>query len=71
MKPETFAIVIFCTSDPAVANAKTRSKWARVASVRSKSQTDHSESYQFYQSEWRFERMRSLVLQEADEFTAG
>ena len=30
MKPETFAIVIFCTSDPAVANAKTRSKWSRV-----------------------------------------
>jgi hypothetical protein len=30
MKPEPFAIVIFCTSDPDVADAKTRSKWSRV-----------------------------------------
>ena len=30
MKPEPFGIVIFCTSDPEVADAKTRSKWSRV-----------------------------------------
>jgi hypothetical protein len=30
MKPEPFAIVIFCTSDPEVADPKTRSKWSRV-----------------------------------------
>ncbi len=30
MKPEPFAIVIFCTSDPGIIDAKTRSKWARV-----------------------------------------
>ena len=30
MKPEPFAIVIFCTSDSNVADAKTRSKWSRV-----------------------------------------
>lgn len=30
MKPEPFGIVIFCTSDPEAANAKTRSKWSRV-----------------------------------------
>ena len=30
MKPEPFAIVIFCTCDPEVADAKTRSKWSRV-----------------------------------------
>ena len=30
MKPEAFARVIFCTSDPNVADAKTRSKWSRV-----------------------------------------
>ena len=30
MKPEPFAIVIFCTADPEVADAKTRSKWSRV-----------------------------------------
>jgi hypothetical protein len=30
MKPEPFAIVIFCTSDPDTVDAKTRSKWARV-----------------------------------------
>jgi hypothetical protein len=30
MKPEPFGIVIFCTSDPDVADAKTRSKWSRV-----------------------------------------
>ncbi len=30
MKPEAFARVIFCTCDPCVADAKTRSKWSRV-----------------------------------------
>ena len=30
MKPEPFAIVIFCTSDPEAVDAKTRSKWSRV-----------------------------------------
>ena len=30
MKPEPFGIVIFCTCDPEVADAKTRSKWSRV-----------------------------------------
>ena len=30
MKPEPFGIVIFCTSDPEVADAKIRSKWSRV-----------------------------------------
>ena len=30
MKPEAFARVIFCTCDPDVADAKTRSKWSRV-----------------------------------------
>jgi hypothetical protein len=30
MKPEPFAIVIFCTSDPGTVDAKTRSKWSRV-----------------------------------------
>jgi hypothetical protein len=30
MKPEPFAIAIFCTSDSNVADAKTRSKWSRV-----------------------------------------
>jgi hypothetical protein len=29
MKPEPFGIVIYCTSDPEVADAKTRSKWSR------------------------------------------
>jgi hypothetical protein len=30
MKSEPFAIVIFCTSDPEIVDAKTRSKWSRV-----------------------------------------
>jgi hypothetical protein len=30
MKPEPFAIVILCTADPEVVDAKTRSKWSRV-----------------------------------------
>jgi len=30
MKPEPFGIVIFCTADLEVADAKTRSKWSRV-----------------------------------------
>ncbi|MDR3572391.1 MAG: hypothetical protein P4L50_00885 [Anaerolineaceae bacterium] len=30
MQPEPFGIVIFCTSDPEAADAKTRSKWSRV-----------------------------------------
>jgi hypothetical protein len=30
MKPEPFAIVIFCTSDPVVLDDKMRSKWSRV-----------------------------------------
>jgi len=30
MKPEAFGILIFCTSDPNVVDAKTRSKWSRV-----------------------------------------
>ena len=30
MKPEPFGIVIFCTSDPKIVDAKTRSKWSRV-----------------------------------------
>jgi hypothetical protein len=30
MKREPFAIVIFCTSDSKIADAKTRSKWSRV-----------------------------------------
>jgi hypothetical protein len=38
MKPEPFAIVIFCTSDPEVADAKTRSKWSRVLCYARKAQ---------------------------------
>ena len=30
MKPEPFGIVIFCTANPNVVDAKTRSKWSRV-----------------------------------------
>ncbi len=30
MKPEPFGIVIYCTSDPEIVDAKTRSKWSRV-----------------------------------------
>jgi hypothetical protein len=30
MKPEPFGIIIFCTSDPEIVDAKTRSKWSRV-----------------------------------------
>jgi hypothetical protein len=30
MKPEAFSIMIFCTADPNVVDAKTRSKWSRV-----------------------------------------
>jgi hypothetical protein len=30
MKPEPFGIVIFCTTNPNVVDAKTRSKWSRV-----------------------------------------
>ena len=30
MKPEPFGIVIFCTADPKIVDAKTRSKWSRV-----------------------------------------
>jgi len=30
MKAEPFAIMVFCTSDPKVVDAKTRSKWSRV-----------------------------------------
>jgi hypothetical protein len=30
MKPEPFGIVIFCTADQEIADAKTRSKWSRV-----------------------------------------
>jgi hypothetical protein len=30
MKAEPFAIVIFCTADPEIVDAKTRSKWSRV-----------------------------------------
>jgi hypothetical protein len=30
MKPEPFGIVIFCTADPEIVDAKTRSKWSRV-----------------------------------------
>ena len=30
LKPEPFGIVIFCTADPKIVDAKTRSKWSRV-----------------------------------------
>jgi hypothetical protein len=30
MKAEPFGIVIFCTADPKIVDAKTRSKWSRV-----------------------------------------
>ena len=30
MKPEPFGIIIFCTADLEIADAKTRSKWSRV-----------------------------------------
>ena len=30
MKAEPFAILIFCTADPKIVDAKTRSKWSRV-----------------------------------------
>ena len=30
IKPEPFGILIFCTSDPKIVDAKTRSKWSRV-----------------------------------------
>ena len=39
MKPEPFGIVIFCTSDPEVADAKTRSKWSRVLRYATKKQS--------------------------------
>ncbi len=29
MKPEPFGIIIFCTADPRIVDAKTRSKWSR------------------------------------------
>jgi hypothetical protein len=30
MKPEPFSVVIFCTADPKIVDAKIRSKWSRV-----------------------------------------
>jgi hypothetical protein len=30
MNPEPFGIMIFCTADPEIVDAKTRSKWSRV-----------------------------------------
>ena len=30
MRPAPFSIVIFCSADPKVVDAKTRSKWSRV-----------------------------------------
>jgi hypothetical protein len=30
MRPEPFGIIIFCTADPEIVDAKTRSKWSRV-----------------------------------------
>ena len=30
MRPEPFGIMIFCTADPEIVDAKTRSKWSRV-----------------------------------------
>ena len=52
MKPEPFGIVIFCTSDPKVADAKTRSKWSRVLRYARKL-NPRSAPDRFYQIEWR------------------
>jgi hypothetical protein len=50
MKPEPFGIVIFCTSDPEVADAKTRSKWSRVLRYARKAKPAHQRLTDFIKS---------------------
>ena len=50
MKPEAFARVIFCTCDPDVADAKTRSKWSRVARFAKKAKPANQSLTEFIKS---------------------
>lgn len=65
MKTEPFSIVIFCTCDPMVADAKTRSKWSRVLRLARKAKRADQRLIDFIKSEGglnecarRFTRLR-------------
>ena len=69
MKPEPFAIVIFCTSDPGIIDAKTRSKWARVCRYARKTKPRQVRLIDFVKSQGglnecarRFARNRKIGL---------
>jgi hypothetical protein len=51
MKPEPFGIVIFCTSDPDVAEAKTRSKWSRALRFARKNKPGNQRLTEFVKSQ--------------------
>jgi hypothetical protein len=50
MKPEPFGIVIFCTADPEIADAKTRSKWSRVLRFAQKAKSGNQTLTEFIKS---------------------
>ena len=69
MKPEPFAIMILCTSDSNVADAKTRSKWARVCRYARKTKPRQVRLIDFVKSQGglnecarRFARNRKIGL---------
>lgn len=50
MKPEPFGIVIFCTADPEIADAKTRSKFSRALRFASKAKPPNQRLTYFIKS---------------------
>jgi hypothetical protein len=69
MKPEPFGTVIFCTADPYVVDAKTRSKWSRVLRYARKAKPGNQRLTDFVKSNGglnecarRFARSREVDL---------
>ena len=50
-KPEPFAVVIFCTSDPRIVDAKTRSKWSRALRYAERFKPDTQSLARIYQDQ--------------------
>jgi hypothetical protein len=48
---DSFAIVIFCTSDPGVVDARTRSKWSRALRFADSFKTDGQSVAEFFKSQ--------------------
>ena len=71
MKPEPFGIVIFCTSDPDVAEAKTRSKWSRALRFAQKNKPGNQRLTEFVKSQGGLNQCAYQFAQDDGLFATG